>query len=106
MSIRDEKQAISDYKKAASDGIGVIDLMVFYVEFGREFISNGYASEEYYTSMENMFKDAIILIKKFKNEEFTRFVERLRIVFEGSCDGYGHQDQLRTLFAMSYPLKK
>ncbi|MDX1924128.1 MAG: hypothetical protein SFT91_02745 [Rickettsiaceae bacterium] len=40
ISLKDAKKAISDYKKATNDAIGLIDLMVCYVEYGTDFCAN------------------------------------------------------------------
>ena len=51
------RKAISDYKKASGDEVGVLDIMVYYVEMGTKFtLEYGDIYEEFYDSLESMFK--------------------------------------------------
>jgi len=50
------KKAISDYFKATKDRIGQLELMIYYVEIGNQFIIDfGDIDEPFYSSLESMF---------------------------------------------------
>lgn len=96
ISLKIAKKAMSDYKKATSDIIGLIDLMVCYVEYGTDFICEfGDMYEQYYSSLESVFSNALKLMKKFKYEEISKFEQRLRNVVEkGENIGWGYGDTI------------
>ena len=51
ISLKEAKKVLSDYKKATNDKIGLIDLMVYYVESGNDFLCEfGDMYEQYYIS--------------------------------------------------------
>jgi len=81
ISIREAKKAISDYKKASSNPILLIDLMVYYVECGTNFSDEfGDMDEPYYSTLESMFDNAVKLMKKQDKADVIEFVERLEKV--------------------------
>jgi hypothetical protein len=56
ISSKKAKKVLSDYKKATNDKIGLIDLMVHYVECGTNFLCEyGDMYEQYYISLESVF---------------------------------------------------
>ena len=101
ISLKEAKKALSDYKKASSDKIGLVDLMVYYVECGTDFIYEfGDMYEQYYMSLESVFETAFKLIKEFNLEEREPFVHRLRIVInKANHMGWGYYDILSEMFS-------
>ena len=54
------KKAISDFKKLSDSPLNNADIMLHYVENGVQFTdAYGDIDERFYTSMENMFDDAV-----------------------------------------------
>jgi hypothetical protein len=81
VSLKDAKKAISDYKKSTNDHIGLIDLMICYVEYGTDFLCEfGDMYEQYYCSLESVFGNTLKLMQDPEGEEAFYFKERLRIV--------------------------
>ena len=92
------KKAISDYKKVSVSALGVIDLMLFYVEQGVKF-TNAYGdiNEGFYNSMEGMYEKTIELILKYKQESI--FKDRCKkITKDSSGIGWGFSDALLDMF--------
>lgn len=59
-SIAKARKAISEYRKAADDPVGTLDLMIYFVECGtRCTLEYGDIWEEYYDSLESMFAKAV-----------------------------------------------
>ena len=92
------KKAISDYKKVSVSPLGMIDLMLFYVEQGVKF-TNAYGdiNEGFYSSIEGMYEKSIELILKYDQEPL--FEDRCeKIVGDGSGIGWGFSDALLDMF--------
>jgi midasin (ATPase involved in ribosome maturation) len=97
LRLRKVKRAISDFKKATGDAQAVLDLMVYYVEYGTRFTSEyGDIDERFYSSMESMFKDVIDTLNKMGDRELTdSFRPRLEgIVVDAEGTGWGYYDNL------------
>ncbi len=96
ISLKDAKKAISDYKKATNDTLGLIDLMVCYVEYGTDFLCEfGDMYEQYYCSLESVFSNILKLIKNFDDEEISGFEQRLRVVVKKAEHmGWGYYDAI------------
>lgn len=104
ISLKDAKKAISDYKKATNDKIGVIDLMVYYVQTGTDYIVKyGDMYEQYYDSLESVFADVIKLMSKCPKDQVLAFVKRLQDIVEDSKDvGWGYHDTIADMFYEYY----
>ena len=92
------KKAISDYKKVSVSPLGMIDLMLFYVEQGMKF-TNAYGdiNEGFYNSMEGMYEKSIELIVKYDQEPL--FEDRCeKIADDASGIGWGFSDALLDMF--------
>jgi len=105
VNLKEARKIISNYKKASNDTLGVIELMVHYVEcgtgFSREF---GDIGESYYSSMESMFDSALELMKKHSNNEVDNFIYRMKsIIQEARHSGYGYSDALSDMLKDAYP---
>ena len=71
------KKAISQYKRATGNSLGIIELMVFFVEQGNEFtLEYGDIDGDFYSSLERMFEKAVIEIKNLDEEAIQPFQER------------------------------
>jgi hypothetical protein len=65
ISLKYAKKVFSDYKKATKNQIAIIDLMVYYVECGTDFLCEfGDMYEQYYASLESVFDNAVKIMKK------------------------------------------
>ena len=104
ISLREAKQVLSRYKKATHDRIGLIDLMIYYVECGTDFLDEyGDMYESYYASLESVFNDILKLIKQYPDEEIQDFIERLKSIMKKSDHmGWGYPDSLSQSFQESH----
>lgn len=105
ISIKDAKKVISDYKKATNDTIGLIELMVCYVEYGTDFLCEfGDMYEQYYYSLESVFSNALKLMKTFEYEEVAHFEKRLQVVVKkADSTGWGYCDAIADMLKEAYP---
>jgi hypothetical protein len=64
--LRQARKYLSDYKKAAKDELGLLDLMISYVEYGIEFIDEYGISENepYENSLFSLFESALKIVGK------------------------------------------
>ncbi len=100
------KKAISDYKKVSISPLGMIDLMLFYVEQGVKF-TNAYGdiNEGFYNSMEGMYEKTIELILKYEQESI--FEDRCeKIVDDASGIGWGFSDVLLDMYNAAFREEK
>lgn len=107
ISLKNAKKAISDYRKATNDEIGLIDLMICYVEYGTNHLCEfGDMYDQYYCSLESMFSNSLKLMKKFQYEEIAHFESRLRHVVKNAEDiGWGYYDSIYDMLNIAYPIK-
>jgi hypothetical protein len=92
------RKAINDYKKVSRNLIGLIDLMLFYVESGVVFTNEfGDLYEAFYNSVESVYEGALKLIAVNGLQEQYRSRCR-KIVSDTSGIGWGFHDNLSTLF--------
>ena len=92
------KKAITEFKKVNRTSVGLVDMMLFYVEQGVKFTSTyGDIDEPFYMSMEGMFEKAVKEIIKYHLED--RFQNRCRkIVSDTSEMGWGFHDVLKEIY--------
>ncbi len=104
ISILEAKKAISDYKKASSNPIHLIDLMIYYVECGTAFTCEfGDMDETYYGTLESMFEKAILLMKKQPRDEIEDFIHRLEVVVGKTRSiGWGYHDFIADILRKAY----
>lgn len=101
IKLSEAKRAISDFKKASKDNTFLIDLMIFYVETGTEFTRKyGDIDERFYSSMENMYGDAVEFLNKIGDAALIeRFRQRLEdIVTKTDGMGWGYHDTLGDIY--------
>lgn len=88
------RKAISDARKMGFPPEDIADLMLFYVENGVNFTNEyGDIHERFYTSMENMFYDALSFIHSQGFHE--KFQDRAYVIVENSENiGWGFPDTI------------
>ena len=70
-SVVKAKQAISSYKKAVGDPVGLVELMVFYCECAAGFCNDvGYQDESYFNALVRMFEQALKIIAQLSLGSF------------------------------------
>lgn len=92
------KKAITEYKKVSLTIVGLIDIMMFYVEQGVKYtIAYGDIDGAFYISMETMYEKAIQ--EMIKNQKQDIFQKRcLKIVNDTSDMGWGFHDALSDIY--------
>ena len=105
ISLKQAKKILTDYNKATSNQIGLIDLMIHYVECGTDFVCQyGDMYEQYYISLESVFEQALTKMKKFKLDQVYDFVERLsQVVHRAQDTGWGYYDAISDKLTEHYP---
>jgi len=97
------KKAISDFKKLSDSPLNNADIMLHYVENGVQFTEfYGDIDENFYTSMENMFDDAVKYILKYKLLE--SYEDRCKDIIYRATDGWGFQDTLKEIYESNLEL--
>lgn len=92
------KKAITEYKKVNKTVVGLIDIMLFYVEQGVRFTdAYGDIDEPFYISMETMYEKAVNEIIKYGQKDI--FQKRCqKIVLDTSDMGWGFHDTLSEIY--------
>jgi hypothetical protein len=68
------QKAICDYQKATNDPMGTLDLMLHYVECGTSYATTyGYGDEEFFESLDEMFTQAVKMIKQSEQTVIDKF---------------------------------
>lgn len=99
ISFSKARKAISDFAKATSDRRQTLDLMVYYVEVGKEMMDAfGMDYEAFYDSMESMFRKIVERLKNQDRHLIAIFWDRLKKVERAAqSTGYGYGDSLREM---------
>jgi hypothetical protein len=92
------KKAITEYKKVNQQDVGLIDIMLFYVEQGVKFTdAYGDIDEAFYISMEDMYEKAVNeIIKHGQKNTFQKRCQK--IVSDTSDMGWGFHDTLSEIY--------
>ena len=92
------KKAITEYKKVNKTIVGLIDIMLFYVEQGVKFTdAYGDIDEPFYISMETMYEKAVSEIIKHRQKD--TFQKRCdKIVLDTTEMGWGFHDTLSEIY--------
>jgi hypothetical protein len=100
-SVSKAKQAISHYKKAVGDPVGLTELMVFYCEQAAGYCHDvGYQEEGFFDALVRMFDEALKTAKMLPAHVRDSLIARLDRVREISHDfGYGVGDDMDYLLA-------
>lgn len=95
------RKALTDFKKLTNDPDLIIEMMLTYVESISWFNSEyGPDVQKFYTIPEDMFEQALAMIKKHHLED--RFEVRAQTIVENACEGWGHRDSLRERYEKVY----
>ena len=97
------RRAVNDYKKASASLLGLVEIMLFYVEMGVKFTNTyGDIDEPFYNSMESMYKAVVKLIaQKHLQAEFQARCRQ--IVSDTSGIGWGFHDVLTDIYEEAFP---
>ena len=100
ISLSKAKKAISEYSKASKDTLGMIDLMVFYVEVGhQEILEYGDMYEEFYDSLLSMYRRVSEKVNKLPQRSQPLFRERLKRIMDTSeGTGWGYHEELGEIY--------
>jgi hypothetical protein len=100
-SVAKAKEAISSYKKAVGDSVGMAELMVFYCERAAGFCSDiGNADESYFAALVRMFEQALLVADRLPSNRRDGLLARLDGVREISeTFGYGVGDNMDFILA-------
>ena len=92
------KKAITEYKKVNKTVVGLIDIMLFYIEQGVRFTDTyGDIDEPFYISMETMYEKAVQeIIKHGQKDIFQKRCQQ--IVLDTSDMGWGFHDTLKDIY--------
>lgn len=98
------KNAIEAYKKSTDDVDGILELMIYYVECGVEYITEyGGISSNYHMDIETMFEDILTFLKKHKADNIEFYMPRLRsIIKELKETGYGSDEHMQQCLEMAF----
>ncbi len=90
------KKAISDYRKATGDDLGVLELMVHYLEQGNDFTAEyGDIDAQFYTSLESMLDQILELLTDQNMHVKNQYVPRLeQVVSRAKGIGWGYYDYI------------
>lgn len=96
------KKAISEYKKVSQTPLGLVDIMLFYVEQGIKFTNTcSDVDEIFYISMEGMYEKAVAFISKNGFKDI--FQERCQKIVEDTSDiGWGFHDALHEIYQEAF----
>jgi hypothetical protein len=105
IQISKAKRAISSYTKAVVDPVGEAELMTFFVECGNSFtVEYGDIDEDFYNTLNLMYKRAIEKVLSLPTEQRDDFRDRLEEIMESSGNiGWGYHDELRQDFYEAFP---
>ena len=93
LDLRLARQAISDYRRATSDMVGTVDLMLTYVEQGTRFTNEyGDIEESFYNSLESVLGEAAKLAQSHP-ELYSQFQNRFEGLVRATRGiGWGYHD--------------
>jgi hypothetical protein len=92
------RRAINDYKKVSRNLLGLVDLMIFYVEMGVRYTNEyGDINEAFYNSMESVYNGALKLITSNGLQDQYR-TRCHKIVTDTHDIGWGFHDNLSDMY--------
>ncbi len=103
--IADGKKVISDYTKAIGNQKGILELMLYFVETGTAFtLDLGDMDENFYMSLERMYKKAIKLLLTLDEKTVDAYYPRFeKLVSLSENIGWGYHDSLADMFYEAFP---
>ncbi len=98
------RKAITEYRRAAGDSGGLLELMIYYVERGTAFTADyGDIDEGFYSSIESMYDRFLTALEKGDAATKASFRRRAEAVVERAHGiGWGFHDYLADRFADAY----
>lgn len=105
IQIAKAKNAISSYAKAIGDPVGMIELMVYFVECGNSFTAEfGDIDEGFYSALNRMYRKAVKEVVGLPQEQQHGFQTRLKGIMEAGADtGWGYHDMLCDEYYRAFP---
>jgi hypothetical protein len=105
IQISKAKKAISEYRKAARDARGELELMIYFVECGNQLtLDYGDIDEGFYDALVHMYARAIKATRDLPAPEQQSFRDRLRKLAESSDRiGWGYHDGLCDAYFSALP---
>jgi hypothetical protein len=99
--LRDAAAAITDYKRSTGDLVGVVDLLLTFVEAGTEQAAAlGYGNETYFSTLERKLAEAVSLLDGLPDEARGKAVARfIRLGKYHDKIGWGYGDYLVNIAA-------
>jgi len=90
------KKAISDYRKATGDDLGVLELMVHYLEQGNDFTAEyGDIDAQFYDSLCSMMDRILEMLTHQSSDVVDQYIPRLeQVVLRASGIGWGYHDYI------------
>ncbi|MDQ1472107.1 MAG: hypothetical protein QOJ99_3587 [Bryobacterales bacterium] len=100
-SVAQATQAVSSYRKAGGDPVGLAELMVFYCEQAAGFCSDiGYQDESYFNALVRMFDQALSVANTLPFGSRDALIRRLdRVCVISHNFGYGVGDDMDSILA-------
>jgi hypothetical protein len=97
LKLAEARKAIRDYRKAAGNAAGTVELMLTFVENGTEFTRQfGDIDGPFYNQLASVLNEMVQLLWQEGAELYPRFRERIvRLETLGSHLGWGYGDELR-----------
>jgi len=90
------EKAISQYRKAINDNLGILELMICFLEYGNNFTCDfGDIDEEFYDSLCAMLDSILTELKKHESNIRKKFLPRLISIRDSANGiGWGYYDYL------------
>jgi hypothetical protein len=97
LKLAEARKAIRDYRKAAGNAAGTVELMLTFVENGTEFtLEFGDSDGPFYNQLASVLNEMVQLLCQEGAELYSRFRERIvRLETLGGNLGWGYGDELR-----------
>ena len=98
-SVATAKKAISEYKKAVGDPLGIIELRLFWCEIAVEFsMDYGFDDVGYLEALLRQYSEVCDLLPSIPEPQLTQYIERMETVRDDAAQiGYGVFDEMNDL---------
>jgi hypothetical protein len=99
--LRDAAAAITDYKRSTGDPVGVVDLLLTFVEAGTDQAADlGYGDESYFSTLERKLAEAVSMLDALPDEALGNAAARFSRLAEYQDQiGWGYGDYLADIAA-------
>ncbi len=94
--LTDSKRMIQEYSKTTKNTVGIIDLLLTYLESGTEYtVVNGDINEPFYDSLESAFNEMSNMIRICGKDTYKQFKTRINnLTKDADSIGWGYGDFL------------